>query len=350
MRPPIRLLYVDDDDALFRLVQRTLGRSGYEVEHAITGDDAMRCIGASNYDVVALDHYLASGTGLDVLQALKAVEHAPAVVYVTGAADMDIAVAALKSGAADFVPKTVGDDFFVLLTSAIEQAVEKRRLHEEKAAAEREVRAERDRAEALLREVNHRVANSLSLVSSFVSLQAKLVSEPAAKDALAETQARILAISLIHKSLYTSSDVSLVEIDEYLGGLLGHLETSMQPHAHGVLLRRSLERLQVPTDKAVSLGVIVTELVTNAFKYAYPEGAGGEIRVEVRRTGADEAQLTVSDDGIGWTGGDEEIQGTGLGSRIIRAMAASFGRTDVDYAADGAGTSASIRFETAPLR
>ena len=101
-------------------------------------------------DVVALDHYLPAGTGLDFLAQLALGKTRPPVVYVTGSSEMNVAVAALKAGAADFVPKTVGDDFLVLLGSALEQAVEKARLQAQKEAAEREVRAARDRAEVLL--------------------------------------------------------------------------------------------------------------------------------------------------------------------------------------------------------
>ena len=101
--------------------------------------------------MVALDHYLTDGTGLDFLAQLAKLDSAPAVVYVTGSSEMNVAVAALKAGAADFVPKTVGDDFLILLGSALEQAVEKARLRAQKEAAEREVRAARDRAEAAAR-------------------------------------------------------------------------------------------------------------------------------------------------------------------------------------------------------
>ena len=102
----------------------------------------------------------------------------------------------------------------------------------------------RDRAEMLLSEVNHRVANSLALVSSLVNLQSKAVEDSASKEALAETQERIFAISLVHRRLYGSSDVRSVALDEYLTGLLDHLRTSMRSQVHGVSLTYDIEPIE----------------------------------------------------------------------------------------------------------
>src|SRR4029079_13887904 len=110
--PLIRVLYVDDDVALVRLVQKALGRRGFSVEHAATGDEALAYIEAGSVQVIALDHHLANGTGLDFLTRLTPIEKPPPVVYVTGSTEMNVAVAAFKHGAADFVPKTVAQHFF----------------------------------------------------------------------------------------------------------------------------------------------------------------------------------------------------------------------------------------------
>lgn len=339
--PTIRVLYVDDDVALVRLVQKSLGRRGFEVVHAANGEEAVEHIAGGAVDVIALDHYLTSGTGLDFLGRLAHLANSPAVVYVTGTSEMNVAVAALKAGAVDFVPKTVGDDFLILLGSALKQAVEKTRLRALKEAAEREVRVARDRAEALLSEVNHRVANSLTLVASLVSLQANALNDEVAKNALEETKARIYAISLVHKRLYSSGDVRFVELKEYLSGLIEHLKLAMRDEGHGTSLEYDLEPLKLRTDASINLGVIVTEWVTNAFKYAYPKRAG-EVRVRLRLLTPKSAQLSVEDDGIG-RGDGVSAKGSGLGTRIVGAMAASMG-AQIQYLPGTPGTKAHLVF------
>ena len=153
-------------------------------------------------------------------------------------------------------------------------------------------------------------------------MQSNALNDHAAKQALGETQARIYAISLIHKRLYSSGDVRVVALDEYLSGLLDHLETSMRAEGHGASLRYELEPLRLPTDASVNLGVVVTEWVTNAFKYAYPDQLRRSARAAEGVREGDRAELTVEDDGVG-RDEDAAAKGTGLGTRIVKAMAAT---------------------------
>lgn len=338
----LRVLYVDDDPALSRLVQRALARRGYTVATAADAASGLARIAAGDIDVVALDHYLPTGTGLDVLAELGTRGDAPPVVYVTGSAETAVAVEALKAGAFDYVPKTVNDEFLELLGSAIDQAVDKARLIRAKEEAERQVRLAKDRAETLLAEVNHRVANSLSMVAALVRLQANAIADKGAKAALSETQGRIMAIAGVHRRLYTSEDVRTVEIRDYLTGLISELAVSMREAGHHSSVRAEVDPMGVPTDKAVSIGVVVTELLTNAFKYAYPDTSGGDIRVIFSRDGAQAARLVIEDDGIGWRG-EGTARGTGLGTRVVKAMAGSLG-AELHYDAPERGTRIRLDF------
>ena len=199
----------------------------------------------------------------------------------------------------------------------------------------------RERAEALLAEVNHRVANSLQLVAALVKLQSNAVKDPAAKDALAETQARIYAVSRVHKSLYNSGDVRFVALDEYARGILDHLETSMRAEGHTASLRHEIEPIKLPTDASVNLGVVLTEWVTNAFKYAYPDQPG-EIRVRLARIEGGKAELVVEDDGVGRSDA-APAKGTGVGTRIVNVMAGSL-QGQIDYLPRRPGTAARLVF------
>jgi len=313
------VLYVEDDLALATLVRKALRRRGHTMAHVTNSADALARIAEGGIDIVALDHTLPGETGLDMLDRVGPRGGRPPIVYVTGSMDARLAVEALKRGADDFVIKEISGEFYDLLIAALEQALERARLKRMRAESDRAVREARDRAEALLAEVNHRVANSLALVASMVRMQSSLIRDSRAQHALQETQNRIAAVAGVHRHLYASGAVDVVELGDYLGHLLQELGASMRGVHAGAWIETALEPGTIKTDKAVALGVMVSELVTNAYKYAYPTDAGGPVRVVSRAEADGRRRVVVEDDGVGWSGVGA-IKGTGLGSKILKAM------------------------------
>jgi two-component sensor histidine kinase len=339
---PPRLLYIDDDQGLARLVQKDMARHGFEVVCAHVAADGLRLAQTERFDAIVLDHFLPDADGLEILPDLLACEGSPPVVYVTGAQESRIAVAALKTGAADYVIKDVADDFTSLLRVAIADAIARDSLRREKEAAEAEVRAARDRAEVMLKEVNHRIGNSLQMVSSFIALQSRTLNDAAAREALKVTQARIEAVAQVHRRLYTSQNVEAVQLDDYFAGLVEELRQSLTSSDRAPpRIDLDTQPILVTTDRAVSLGVVLTELLTNAVKYAYP-GGGGEIRVRLTQVDG-KGVLLVEDEGVGLPA-DGGAKGTGLGRTIVSAMAGNL-KSAVRFDPGHKGVRASLTFD-----
>src|SRR5450755_2657315 len=136
--PRARILYIDDDPGLCRLVQKDLERQSYIVEIATDGASGLARIAQGGIDVVALDHYMPNQDGLETLASIRNLAEPPPVIYVTAMQEGRVAVAALKAGAADYVAKDVQGEFLVLLQRAIEAAFGAVVLRRAKEAAEAE--------------------------------------------------------------------------------------------------------------------------------------------------------------------------------------------------------------------
>lgn len=341
-----RILLIDDDEGFGYLVRRDLERIGYEVQLAATGADGLIGVSAGGIDVVVLDHHLPDQDGLAVLAEIRKSADPPPVVYLTGAQDSRTAVAALKAGASDYLIKDLQGDFLALLRADIETGLASAKMRRERDKAEAEVRATRDRYMALaaerallLREVNHRVSNSLQLIASLLQLQSR-GSKPEVKDALLEAHNRVLAVAKVHRSLYTSENVQSVALHRYLEALTNDIQSASGEESHFSL---ECDPIEIEPDRAVAVGVMVTELILNARKHAYPEGSAGPIRVRLKAVNPHKSLLSVEDDGIGFADGRVPDE-SGLGTIIVKAMSLKLGAA-VHYEGKRPGTRVSVSFD-----
>ncbi len=321
-----RVLYIDDDEALRHLVAKDLKRAGYRVETAAEGDSGYAMLAAEPFDLVALDHHMPGETGLELLARIVALPEPPIVIFVTGELDGRIAVGALKAGAHDYVIKEVNGQFLPLLRASISNAVETRRTLLLKERAERELRESRDRyaalaeeREVLIAEINHRVANSLQLVSAFLRIQCNAIDSKAAKHALEAAMARVEAVSHVHRQLYKGGTVRAVDLSGYLKKLIADLGQLVEGFDTQKQAMVECDDLETSADRALAIGILVTEMVINSLKHAYPETKSGPVRVGCRRRDG-HIQIVVEDDGCGMPekGGPKS---QGLGKQIIRMMA-----------------------------
>jgi two-component sensor histidine kinase len=229
----------------------------------------------------------------------------------------------------------------------VENALAAEQLRLAKDAAEQEVRQSRDRFEALaaerallLREVNHRVSNSLQLISSMLQIQASAAERAETRDALLSAMTRVLAVAEVHRRLYTSDGVESVSLDQYLACLIDDLQRSSDDEGLAQLTLQA-EPLEIDPDRAVAIGVVVNELVINAWKYAYPD-VPGPIRIGLERGIGRQVMLFVEDEGIGTNTADPAAS-TGLGQKIVKAMAQKLG-AEVRQDPKAAGTKVVLTF------
>jgi PAS domain S-box-containing protein len=193
----------------------------------------------------------------------------------------------------------------------------------ERKVAERtgELRRALEQGDMLLREIHHRVKNNLQVISSLLNLQAATTSSELARTALVESQNRVAAMALVHQLLYQSKDIESIDLGEYLRGLSQRLATVYNLETTDIVIEVDARPVHLDLDRAISCGVIVNELVTNAILHAFPKGRKGTITIHVAQAD-DTIDLAVDDDGIGMPT-DFRIEGAStFGLTLAHALAA----------------------------
>ncbi len=190
----------------------------------------------------------------------------------------------------------------------------------ERKSAEEKILQSLEEKEVLLREVHHRVKNNLSIISSLLNLQAERIQTPEeAVAAFLNSKDRILAMALVHEELYKSGDFSRMDMARYLEDLTQSLISAYNPDL-AVEVDIKVEKIFLSLNASIPCGLILNELITNAFKHAFPGGKSGKLQVLFKNTDAENLEFSIADTGIGLPRGFESGTGTSLGLTLVRGL------------------------------
>ena len=174
--------------------------------------------------------------------------------------------------------------------------------------------------DSLLKEIHHRVKNNLQMVSSLLSLQTKNTRSKAAIVALEEGKSRVKAMALIHQKLYQNEDLSVIEMQGYIESLINSVQSVYKKGGHNISITIDAEGTELDIDRAIPFGLILNELVSNSFKYAFPESdENGKIYIHLRKNG-NQGYFEYTDNGIGLPDDTDERAKSSMGIRLMNRL------------------------------
>lgn len=303
------ILVVDDDEALRSAKVRTLQAQGFEVDATSSGERAVSGIEAKVPDLVLLAVGLPGMDGLETCRIIKQRWPSVFVLHTSaeyrGPADR---VRGLDSGADGYLAEPVEPGELV---ASVKSLLRIRQV-------ESDLRIAVERNQMLLREVQHRTLNNLQLVVSFLNLESRRLTDPQAKERIKAVMQRVSALAAVHHHLYSRGGVDRIDFGSYVEALAKDIANATAESR--ITLETHAEPVWMDADRAVRLGLIVNELVTNAVKYAFRDGRGGQISLDIRTDGPSGAILTIEDDGGGFSS-DADSNSTRSGLNLAQALA-----------------------------
>jgi two-component sensor histidine kinase len=307
------------------------------------------------WDVIIADYRLPEFDAPSALSLLHQSGRDIPFIVVSGAVGEELAVAMMRAGAQDYLLK----DNLVRLAPAVDREIRDARTRRGREVAERALNESEQRftvqgaafdrqtellrqRETMLREIHHRVKNNMQVMSSLLSLQSRVASNPETSRMLEENQNRIQSMALLHELLYQSDDLALVDFPKYIRRMVEHLFRFYGVDNRRIRLHCELDPVGLELDDALPCGLLISEVISNCLKHAFPEGRTGDVRILLRRRSPTTVALLISDTGVGLPANLDSTTSRSLGLRLVRALADQL-RGSLDIRSQG-GTEVELAF------
>jgi two-component sensor histidine kinase len=357
----LEILLVENNEDHAYFIKRALNKQEYHVTRIGDGKKAFDYMvnPPSHFHVVILAYSLPSMNGLEILEKTAEIGKDYAFIFLTMDNNVRTAVEAMKSGAMDILPKTT--HFYNDLPAVIEKAYTLHQVRLEKKRLEEQVKKSLKEKELLLREIHHRVKNNLSIIHSLLHFQAQYTDRQPVETILQNMRNRIRSMALVHEKLYKTQNLTRIYFPEYCDDLLTYLMETFRPNPYPgsgfVNFKRDVDDIHLEIDSIIPLGLIINELVTNAFTHGFPKNHGDTARGERGRQpeilvslhckkNKPDCCLVVSDNGKGLPEDFNREQSDTLGMFIVSSLVEQLNGSINIGPSYPQGTEVTIRFQS----
>lgn len=327
----ISLLFVEDNDTLRFLYNKLLAgkvRSFYIAENGQEGLEQYRL---HKPDLIITDISMPVMDGLQMISHIKRENPEVKVVVMSAYSIKEYFLEAINLGVNGYLIKPVeATRLFSIIADLAGQILMRQQLEEKEShrrQAEENLKRSLGEKDILLREVHHRVKNNMQIISSILRMQQRQMSDPEMITALEESQNRIRSLALIHENLYRSENVANILFSNYATSLANNLARSFADKQGRVSFRFDIPEVYLPLDIGIPCGLIINELISNAFKYAFADVEKGVISISLKQQADGRYHLTVHDNGSGLPAGEPPEKNSSLGMKIISKLAQQIGGT-----------------------
>jgi two-component sensor histidine kinase len=320
----ISLLFVEDNDTIRFLYSKLLSSRVNTFYTAENGQLGLDLYNQHKPDLIITDISMPVMDGLEMIGHIKKTDPEVKVIVMSAYSIKEYFLEAINLGVNGYLIKPVEakklflliDDLAgqILMSKELAEKEEKRRIAEEnlkRSLAEKDI---------LLREVHHRVKNNMQIISSILKMQQRQVNDPTLKTVLEESQSRIRSMALIHENLYQNENLANITFANYIKSLASNLARTFANSQSNITIEYNIEDIYLPIDTGIPCGLIINELLSNAFKYAFADRTKGVINISLQQVTEQDFTLTVSDNGKGLPAElNLEESGT-LGMKIVKRL------------------------------
>jgi two-component sensor histidine kinase len=339
-------LFVEDNESIRNLYIKWLQKRVREVYCASNGQEGLEIYANHQPDLVISDISMPLINGLDMIRKIKLANPGLYVIVMSAYSFKEYFLEAISLGVNGYLIKPVELDKlyalvdelagYILMHRALEEKERKRQI------AESNLKKSLEEKEVLLKEVHHRVKNNMQIISSILKMQERLIDDPKLKTVLGESQNRIRSMALIHENLYRNESLANIQFKNYVQSLINNISRSYFDQQGKVSFVFDIEDVFLPLDVGIPCGLIINELISNAFKHAFKDREKGTITIALKKVEEGTYILSVTDDGKGIDPSFSPEHANSLGMRIVFKLIQQIeGELNYDFSD---GTNYHIRF------